>query len=96
MCVKCLEAVKRHFPDCPDGSIHELLMGGTCFPFGEPEQVEKQLIEAKEAGCTRWEMVLDYADEQTTKAMRDFHEWESVVLGITEMAITIAQSKETH
>ena len=43
MCQKCVDAVKLHYPQLPEKDYGEFLMGVTCFPFGEPEQVAEQL-----------------------------------------------------
>ena len=39
------EMVRKHFPEAEDEYVDYLLWEKTCFPFGKPEQVEKQLID---------------------------------------------------
>jgi hypothetical protein len=45
MCQKCLDAARRHFPDKTDEQRAGILIGATCFPFGSPEETDKQLAE---------------------------------------------------
>lgn len=41
-----VELVKRHWPDIDDRLANELLWNVTCFPMGNAELVEAQIIEA--------------------------------------------------
>lgn len=64
MCQKCVDACRLHFPDCPDEEMGEFLSGTTCFPLGGPEEVERQLIEAKDAGNQSWQEAMVWADNK--------------------------------
>ena len=48
MCEKCVELVNQYYPDLSEEEQGHLLMSATCFPFGDPEDVERQLKELKE------------------------------------------------
>lgn len=47
MCQKCVDAVKQHYPQLSEKEYGAFLMGVTCFPFGEHEQVAEQLATMK-------------------------------------------------
>lgn len=64
MCKKCLEAVKREYPALDTKESMELLWEVTCYPFGTPEQVEKQLSDLKK----NTDVSLALADEETIAA----------------------------
>jgi hypothetical protein len=44
MCKVCLENCKKHLPDVPEERWFDFLMEFTCFPFGDAQMVEQQLI----------------------------------------------------
>ena len=48
MCQRCLDAVKRHWPDLSETEQGILLWNATAFPFSGPETTEKQLKEMAE------------------------------------------------
>lgn len=48
MCQKCIDSVKRYFPNLPEDKYGGFLMDCTCFPFGDAEEVEKQVKELSE------------------------------------------------
>ena len=41
-----IELVKKHWPNISNESANELLWNATCFPMGDAEIIEAQLIEA--------------------------------------------------
>jgi len=43
MCQKCVDAVKKYFPNLRKKDYGELLMSATAFPFGSAAYVEGQL-----------------------------------------------------
>jgi len=47
MCAGCLTAIKEVFPEIPENERGEFLMGATCFPFGDAEQVHEQLVDLR-------------------------------------------------
>ena len=59
----------KYYPDLSESDWGELLMGATCFPFGSPEMVERQVIELKEKTNGTLGQALAYADTQLRKAM---------------------------
>ena len=66
----CHAAGLLMFPTLGIGKVHELLMTSTCWPFGECDQVIKQL--RKLADCTdgTLEGAMAYSDAKTEEAMR--------------------------
>lgn len=71
MCKKCDEAAQRHYPALSAEERWELLWGATCFPFGGPDMVEKQLIALKQTTDGSLGAALALADEETDAAMRN-------------------------
>lgn len=69
MCKGCAEAVERHFPDCPPKDYGAFLINATAFPFGGAEVVDRQLAEAKAAGCLTWKAAIAWANQQTWDEM---------------------------
>lgn len=69
MCEKCVEAVRKYFPNLSQEDYGELLMGATCFPFGPPEMVEAQLKELQEKTDGSLLGALAFADAELIKAM---------------------------
>jgi len=45
MCERCVDAVRKHFPDVDDDRISEILWEHTAFPMGQPDQIERQVAE---------------------------------------------------
>ena len=45
MCQKCLDAINKYLPDLSHQEAMEVLWSQTAFPFGGPEQIERQLAE---------------------------------------------------
>ena len=69
MCQKCVDAVKKYWPNLPEDKWDSLLWGATCFPAGEPEQVEQQLQElAEQSGCD-FDKAMAIANMESEKAM---------------------------
>ena len=48
MCSRCVDAVYKHFPDADDILLNEILWEHTAFPFGQPDQIERQVAEYKQ------------------------------------------------
>ena len=49
MCQRCVDALKRVFPNASEKEGGEILMSFTAFPFGGPGEVERQLHTARKA-----------------------------------------------
>ena len=73
MCVKCVEAVREFFPAVAEKDYGELLYNATCYPFGGPEDVARQLREMYHLGITTVDAACAYACDETDKAMRHVH-----------------------
>jgi hypothetical protein len=48
MCQKCADLMKKYYPLLDDYT--DILMNYTSFPFGSPEQIEKEIIHLQEVG----------------------------------------------
>ncbi len=68
MCQECLDAAKRHYPECDQ--IGDLLMGATCFPMGTAADVDRQLAEHRHAGCTTWQEAIARANQLLEQQMQ--------------------------
>lgn len=77
MCKRCVDSVRKHFPDCPDEEMGDFLFTATAYPAGDHECVERQLAEHKAAGCTTWTQAMQRADEETERAMAEYHTREA-------------------
>lgn len=64
MCEKCQELMDKYYPDLEQADQKELLFGATCFPFGPPELIEKQLIDLIENTDGSLGEALSYANER--------------------------------
>jgi hypothetical protein len=74
MCQKCVDAVKRYYPDLPESDYGTLLLGATAFPFGGPDIIEKQLAEVLAASDGTLDGALAYAEREMDKAMAEGRE----------------------
>jgi hypothetical protein len=77
MCEKCVEAVKKWYPELPEDQWDDLLMDATCFPFGSPEMVEKQLKELREKTDGTLGGAIIFANEEMDKEYRQYKDSES-------------------
>lgn len=77
MCQQCLEAVQRYYPHLNEEEQCELLMSATCFPFGDADMVERQLIELREKTNGTLGAALAFAEAELYRAMTEFHEKQS-------------------
>ena len=69
MCQRCVEAVKRYWPDLPQGDYGRLLWSCTAFPAAKPETVEQQVRDmAERSGCDLGK-AMKIVDEETNAAM---------------------------
>lgn len=69
MCEACVESVRRYFPDATDANLADLLICATPFPAGGPQDVERCLREAHEAGCATVPEAIVWASEQMDRDM---------------------------
>jgi hypothetical protein len=74
MCQKCVDAVKKHWPDLPEEDYGTLLMSATAFPMADAEYIENQLEDL--ARRTRCDLgfACAIADWETSKAMDDMRD----------------------
>lgn len=47
MCNRCFDEVRDIFPNVPEKEINDFLFGTTCFPFGDPQDIQLQLLNNK-------------------------------------------------
>jgi len=73
VCQKCIDAVRRYLPKVLARDRAELLWGATCYPAGDPEQVEKQVRELAEKTRGTLCACLAFADERLTQAMAEYN-----------------------
>lgn len=78
MCEKCVELVKKYYPNLPESDYGDLLMGATCFPHCGPEHLEPQLIELIENTDGSLGQALGYADMQLEKDWRKYKAFEKI------------------
>ena len=71
MCQKCVDAVEQYFPAVKHEDVGVLLFGATCFPFGGPEDVERQLREMHDAGVSTLDGAHAYAEREMDAAMTE-------------------------
>lgn len=76
MCQKCIDAIKETWKDLPEENYDDLLMGATCFPFGDPEEIKKQLIEIGEKSNYNLGFALEIAWIEMKVEMRKCREEE--------------------
>lgn len=66
------DLARKYYPDLTDRECSDLLMGGTCFPLGDADEVEKQLKELKDNTDGTLEAGLAWAEKQFME------QWEAV------------------
>jgi hypothetical protein len=59
MCDKCWDAVVEIFPDKTDEEKLDILICYTSFPFGDVEQIKKQLQHLKDVGFEQVDREID-------------------------------------
>jgi len=69
MCQKCADLVQKYYPKLSDEQHGALLFNATCFPFGNPEDVERQLKELVEKTDGTLDGALAFADTEMEAAM---------------------------
>jgi len=62
------QLVKNHYPHLEDDLVYDLLIETTCFPFGDYEAVEKNLIELIENTDGTLEGAMEFADNKMKQA----------------------------
>ena len=80
MCQKCIDAAKRHYPDFSDEEVGALLMNATCFPFGSPELVERQIIEVRQNTDGSLQSAIDFAHEELDREMNKFRSQATLLI----------------
>ena len=76
MCQKCADAVCKWYPEFSEEDQGELLWGATCFPFGEPEDVDRRLQELRTHTDGTLSGAMQYAEAQQDRAMAQMRELE--------------------
>ena len=72
MCKKCVDAVKKYYPNLPEDDWSRLLWGATAFPMGHAKQIEEQLAELAKNTDGSLEEALCYANKQMDAAHEEF------------------------
>ncbi len=70
MCQKCLDAVKRYWPDLPKEDYGELLFSCTAFPFADLETTKQQIREMAEKSGRDLLKAMVIAEEETREAIK--------------------------
>jgi len=76
VCDKCNELLDKYYPHLSEEDRGHLLISATCFPFGGPEDVERQLIELKEKTDGTLQGALSFADTELWKEMESLKKEE--------------------
>jgi hypothetical protein len=72
MCKKCAEALQEIFPEVPKEEWNNFLMGCTCYPFGDHDQVRAHLLDLRTKMKTDdYHECYAIADEEMTEAERN-------------------------
>jgi len=67
MCQECKNLVDRYYPHFTDAEKHDLLWSATCFPFGNPEDLEPQLRKLRKRTDGSLDAAKAFADTSMTK-----------------------------
>lgn len=71
MCQGCNDLMLKYYPHLSDADKGHLLMNCTCFPFGGPDLIEKQLIELKANTDGSLNEAMAYAESQMDKQLAE-------------------------
>lgn len=52
MCKQCIEALAEVFPEIPKEEWSDFLTDCTCYPFGHPDDIKKQLVDLRKKMTT--------------------------------------------
>lgn len=66
-----INLAKKYYPHMDDEELGDLLMEATCFPFGSPEQVERNLIELVENTDGTLQGAIDFTYKQMKEAFEN-------------------------
>ena len=69
MCEKCNELITKYYPDLEWEEQYDILICATCFPFGQPEDIERQLKELVEKTDGTVDGAMAFADAEMELAM---------------------------
>lgn len=67
---QCFDIAQDLYPAAAENDIVDLLWSATCFPFGEPEQVRKNLEDALANTDGTPLSAMAYAEQQINEAMK--------------------------
>lgn len=68
-CKKCLDAVARHLPKIKAEQRCGLLISATCYPCGNCEETERQIIELSEKTDGTYGACCVFADSENDRLM---------------------------
>lgn len=74
MCQRCVDAVRKYYPQVSDEDMGDFLMAATAFPAGGSDLIERQLKEAKEATDGSVEAACAFACAQVDAALETLGE----------------------
>jgi hypothetical protein len=77
MCKKCFDLVGQYFPSINEGERGEILFSATSFPFGDPDYIEKQLIELKANTDGSLMGAIHYTNSKFSEEMKEFKQSSS-------------------
>jgi hypothetical protein len=68
MCQKCVDAMKKYFPEIHEDQYGDILMNYTSFPFGDAEQIEAQVKHLLAVGREQVSLEIDAEMDAAVKA----------------------------
>ncbi len=74
MCIKCKEALDKHFPGLPWPEKSAILMELTAYPFADGDYTANQIAEIAQIGLPA---AYKKMDEEMTQALADMHRRET-------------------
>jgi hypothetical protein len=64
MCKLCVAVMHEIFPEVPEKEVGDFLMSCTCYPFGGPEELKKQLVDLRQKAGDDYKRCYAIADEE--------------------------------
>jgi ElaB/YqjD/DUF883 family membrane-anchored ribosome-binding protein len=71
MCIKCADALSKHYPHFSEEEQMQLLYAATSFPFGDGDYVAQQIEEARNSTDGSLAQARAWMDEMVDKAMEN-------------------------
>lgn len=69
-----IDVVHEYFPTATEEQCEKFMWNATCFPFGNKDQIYKNIQKASLESNANIELAMAQADEVTRTAMRQYHE----------------------